>query len=868
MGVKSWEQSGAVSRRALLAAGAGLSALAIAPIGLARTGSSLPRLTSLFDEGWLFWPGEAEGGEQVAFDDRGWNAVHLPHDWSIEDRPGAPLTSGDWTPPAATWTLKRAPRTPDNFLTGYDEPLVEGAPLRVGPFDLAASAPRAMMRGATVGGIGWYRKSFVAPDLKPGDRVEIQFDGAYSESEVWLNGVRLGASVYGFGAFTLDMTAHIRPGERNLLAVRVVNVGDTARWYTGSGINRHVWLRVTGPVRVAPWGVAVSTPEVNAASARVQIDVELENHLAAPARAEVVVALRDASGRRVGSGRAEALLPASGKGAARASLSLARPDLWSPDAPHLYTAELSVAAGGAATDQASTRFGIRTIEVSAARGLRINGTAYKLKGACLHSDNGLIGTAAFDGAERRKAELLKTFGYNAVRLGHQMFPKAFLDACDELGLMVIDEVFDMWEEPKVAGDYSKHFKAHWRDNMAGMIRQDRNHPSVIFWSIGNEIPEREKPRGAEIAAELRALILSMDRSRPLTAGINGPTGAKGEITRRSIDVVGYNYQLKHHASDHADYPDMVMMSTEQWAADIHDGWRLTEANPWMLGEFVWTGIDYIGEVGVGGTDLKPASDTLDWKTFAIFLWDYPAFTSGCGEIDILGLRKPQGLYRDVLWGNSDLELLVHRPLPDGMAERRGPWSWYDELESWTWPGYEGKAITVRAYSSGDEVRLLLNGEEVARRSVAAPAEQLTATFELPYAPGELVAAAFRGGREIARKRLETAGAPARLRLRAERSDLAASPNDLGYIFAEILDADGRLVPDAQVPLVFSLEGPAIIKATGSANPRGIKSFMDPRTLTFHGTALAIVQPGGKPGRATLHVTSPGLESSALALRLG
>ena len=865
MDVTSTQPGATLSRRSLLAAGAGIAALSVAPIGFSRTTSAQPRLTVLFDDGWLFWRGEAEGGEHPAFDDRAWEAVHLPHDWSIEDRPGAAKTSGDWTPPTATWTVKRTPRTAANLLTGYEQPLVEGAPTKVGPFDLAASSPHAMMRGGTVGGVGWYRKSFTAPDLRAGERAEVQFDGAYSESEVWLNGIRIGAHVYGFGAFSLDLTPHLQPGERNLLAVRVVNVGDTARWYTGSGINRHVWLSVTGPVRVAPWGVAVSTPQVSAASAEVKVEVELENHLPAPALAEIMVALRDAKGRRVGSGRGRSFLPAGGRGKAHARLHLSRPGLWSPETPDLYTADVSVTAGGNTTDHASVRFGVRTIEVSAAKGLRINGKSYKLKGACVHADHGIIGTAAFDRAERRKAGLLKSYGYNAVRLGHHMFPKAFLDACDELGLMVIDEVFDTWEEPKVPGDYSRHFKANWRDNMADMIRQDRNHPSVIFWSIGNEIPEREKPRGAELAAELRNLVLSMDRSRPLTAGINGPTGEKGEITRRSIDVVGYNYQLKDHASDHAAYPDMVIMSTEQYATDIHDGWRLTEANSWMLGEFVWTGIDYIGEVGVGGTDLKPATDKLDWKAFAIFLWDYPAFTSGCGEIDILGLRKPQGRYRDVLWGNSDLELMVQRPTPDGTVERRGPWSWHDELESWTWPGHEGQRLTVRAYCGGDEVRLLLGGKEIARRPIAAPADQLTASFEVPYTPGELVAVAYRGGREIARKRLVTTGAPAQLRLRAERSRLAASPNDLGYVFAEVLDAEGRLVPDAQVPLTFLIEGAGRIKATGSANPRGIKSFTDPRTLSFHGTALAIVQPGHARGRATLRVTSPGLDGAAIAL---
>ncbi|HEV2597840.1 glycoside hydrolase family 2 TIM barrel-domain containing protein [Sphingopyxis sp.] len=864
----SEHQTHGFSRRGVLSAGVAAAAWALGPTGAVRAASpGFPRLTTSFDAGWLFWRGDVDGGERPEFDDRGWSSVHLPHDWGIENIPGAPGTTGDWVPPTATWTLKRAPRTAENMISGYEKPLVEGAPSRVGPFDLAAASPMAMARGALPGGTGWYRKAFVAPALRVGQRVEIQFDGAYSESEIWLNGVKLGGNVYGFGAFSFDITPHLKPGQRNLLAVRVVNVGDTARWYTGSGINRHIWLNITGPVRIVPWGVAVSTPRVDEGSAEVQVDVELENHLATPTLAQVAVELR-ARGRSVGRGEAQVSLSAGAKGTAQATISLPRPLLWSMEAPNLYTAEVTVSAAGAATDQVSTRFGIRTIAVSKEAGLRINGRQVKLKGACVHSDHGIIGTAAFDGAERRKAGLLKKFGYNAVRLSHHMFPKAFLDACDELGLLVIDEVFDMWEEAKTPGDYSKHFKANWRADMTRLIRQDRNHPSVIFWSLGNEIPEREKPRGAEIAAQLRELVLSLDRSRPITAGINGSTGKKGEITRASLDVVGFNYELPDHIKDHEAYPDMIMMATEQWAADIHDGWRLTQANSWMLGEFVWTGIDYLGEVGVGGTDLRPAGEKLDWRSFAIFLWDYPAFVSGCGEIDILGLRKPQGLYRDVLWGNSALELLVQRPLPEGMVERRGPWSWHDELESWSWPGHDGMPMIVRAYSSGDEVRLMLDGKEVGRKPLAVPADRLTASFELPYRPGELVAVAYRGGREIARKALVTTGEPAQLRLRAERVRLAASPNDLGFVFAEVLDAKGRLVPDAQVPLTFLLEGEGLIKATGSANPRGIKSFTDPRTLTFHGTALAIVQPGYEPGKATVRVTSPGLGSGSLALKIG
>ena len=854
-----------VSRRAVLFAGVSWTAFAALPASVVHAARSALSRTVLFADGWRFWRGDLAGAERLDFDDGSWKPVYLPHDWSIEDLPGAPKTTDPWKPPLANWETRSSKRK-NQFQPTYPDASPDGPPLRVGPFDPVASSG-GWGAGWTVGGIGWYRKVFAAPDLSGGQRAEICFDGAFSEAEVWLNGVKLGTNVYGYGAFAFDMTPHLRPGRSNLLAVRVANEGETSRWYSGSGINRPVWLTITGPVRIAPWGVAVSTPTISNAASEVLIDVQVLNHLAETVSVELMVLLRDPTGRKAGRGRTKLSLPRMGSGVGQIAIRLASPRLWGPDKPDLYTAEVSVITGGRVTDSGLTKFGVRTVAVSAETGLTINDQPVKLKGACIHADHGILGAVAIDRAERRKAELLKRNGYNAVRLGHHMFPQAFLDACDELGLLVIDEVFDVWEKPKGRkNDYSKHFAQHWRDDLERMIRQDRNHPSIIFWSIGNEIEERVTPRGAAIAADLRETILKLDRSRPLTAGINGPTGASGEPARRSLDVVGYNYQLRFYDKEHAAYPDMVIMSTEQYARDIHDGWRKAEANSWLLGEFVWTGIDYLGEVGAGSSELKPLPPPADFGS--IFLWDYPAYTSGCGEIDILGRRKPQGLYRDVLWGRSSLELLVQRPTPPGTYERESSWGWPDELASWTWPQPSGASMTVRAYTHGDEVQLLLNGREVGRKAVAIPTGKLTATFEVPYVPGELTAVAYRGGSEIGRKHLETVGAPTHVRLGAERSTIAASPNDLAYIFAEVCDADGRKVPDAQVPLTFSLEGVGTLKATGSANPRGLKSFTDPRTLTFHGEALAIVQPGYKRGRAVLRVASPGLKGDSVQLRIG
>jgi beta-galactosidase len=833
--------------------------------------SSNPRAVIAFDNDWCFLRSDQPDAERPELDDSAWRRIDLPHDWSIEDLPGAPKTTAPWTPPVATWTVARVPAQPSTVpirTASWPNPSADGPPLRVGPFDPNASAS-TWGTAWTVGGVGWYRKSFTAPILSAQDRVEIRFDGAFGETEVWLNGTKLGSNVYGYGAFSFDITEHLRSGWPNVVAVRVVNERETARWYSGSGLNRHVWLTVTGPVRIAPWGVAVTTPKIDSQGADVQIEVDLKSHLAEEIIVDVYARLRDATGQAVGEGHSRVLVHASAAGQGRVAVRIAEPKLWGPDHPHLYSADVSLVVQGRVIDSSSVRFGVRSVTVSATGGLTINGKPVKLKGACVHADHGILGAVAIDRAEVRKVELLKQYGYNAIRVGHHMFPPAFLDACDELGMLVVDEVFDVWELPKFRNnDYSKHFKQHWRNDLERMIRQDRNHPSIIFWSIGNEIPERIAPRGVEIAAELREAVLALDSSRLITAGVNGPPGSEGEPARRHLDVVGYNYMQKYLDGDHDAYPNVVYMLTEQWAKDIHDGWRKAQACPWFIGEFVWAGMEYLGEVGAGSSMLLPVGTPPPASPlpFTMFLWDYPAYLSGCGEIDILGRRKPQGLYRDVLWERSAIELLVQRPTPSGTYEWLSDWGWHDELESWTWNS-QGQVLIVRAYTHGDEVRLILNGREIGRKPVTR-ADKLTAAFELPYEPGELAAIALRGGQEIGRKKLVTVGAPATVRLRAERTNIAATPNDLAYVFAEILDAQGRIVPDAAVPLTFSLEGPGRLRATGSANPRGLKSFSDPNCTTFHGEALAIVQATSRSGRAVLRVSSPGLSSDSLDLEIG
>jgi beta-galactosidase len=868
----------ALSRRRFLESSA-IAGLALMSGEAAATPAAMstgaPRRELPFDDDWRFIRADIPGAERPAYDHAGWERVTLPHDWSIEDLPLAPKTTAPWIAPAATWTespLERA--TPYAIAIPPASP--DGPPLRVGPFDALASAG-ASATGWTVGGAGWYRKTFRQPAMRPGERAEIRFDGAYRDTEVWLNGVSLGANVYGYGAFTFDLTPFLRPGGDNVLAVRVRNEGETSRWYSGSGLYRHVWLTITGPVKIAPFGVWVQTPRIQADAATVKVAVEITNTLTTRKSVEVKVVVRDPSGKLVTEGGGSQDLAAHAGGQVTVVLNLPEPRLWGPDDPVLYQAEVILLSGGRPTDRTVTRFGVRTIAASPEQGLTINGVPVKLRGACLHADNGILGANAIDRAEIRKVALLKSYGYNALRMGHQMFSPAFMNACDEAGMLVVDEVFDTWEQPKVKNDYSRYFADHWKDDLARMVRQHRNHPSVIFWSIGNEIPEAALPRGVEIAARLRSAVLDLDPSRLITGAIPVPLlfGADGEIARRGLDVAGYNYGQETYEEDHKNYPRVVMMGTEQWTRDIHDGWRKVEAHPYVIGEFVWSGMDYIGEAGSGSSELrkigaelpKTASIELARTTYVSSLWDYPAYLSGCGEIDINGKRKPQGLYRDVLWGRSPLELLVQRPLPAGTYERLSDWGWHDELESWTWPELESGVATVRAYTTGDRVKLVLNGREVADKRLTAQ-DRLKAEFEIPYQRGALMAVAYRNGVEIGRKTLETVGPAAKLRLRAERPRIDASVDDLGYVVVEVCDAQGRKAPDAMVAVTFSVTGAARLRATGSANPRGLKSFRSPDCTTFQGEALAIVQPGVRSGECLVRATAPGLAQAELIVAVG
>jgi beta-galactosidase len=804
----------------------------------ALAGSGQPQA---FNDEWWFHRGDAPGAESPDFSGAGWRLLDVPHDWSIEDLFLAPSENTD-----AIWT------------SGTN-------PVRTGPFDLYASEGQGAT-GWTVGGVGWYRKKFAKPEVPPGGKAELRFEGVYMNCDVWINGAHLGNHPYGYTEFAFDVTPHLVDGE-NKVAVRVNNTGRNSRWYSGSGIFRKVWLTASDEMRIPAHGVYVTTPEVSADTALVNIEVTVESGAAAARHAVVRARLVDATGVAVVEAQ-EPVLVAPGAGVTETcALRLKSPRPWSPNDPYLYRAEVVIEADGKVMDATELQIGVRKIEIDATQGLRINGEIFKLHGGCVHHDNGPLGSVCIPRAEERRVETLKASGYNAIRTSHNPPSRDFLSACDRLGMLVIDEAFDCWESGnKNPDDYHLYFKDWWQRDLESMVLRDRNHPCVVLWSIGNEINERAQPHGLEIGKALAGAVHKLDPTRKVTAAICGPwdyskqTWQDMQPAFTYLDVGGYNYEVQEYENDHAKYPERIMVGTESFPIQAFENWQHIENDSWVIGDFVWTAIDYLGESGIGHSSIRngEAPDT--------FAEPYPWFNSYCGDIDLIGNKKPQSYFRDVVWRRSKIEMAVQRPVPKGWTEQISRWGWSDELRSWTWPGIEGTPLTVRVYTRGDKVRLLLNGNEIASKQLSEK-DALKAEFTVPYAAGELKAIAYQNEQEIGSAAFTTAGKPQKLVLTPDRPKLKVGRDDLSYIMAGVVDAQGNPVPDAMVPVSFSLSGAGEIAAVGNANPKDVASFRHPRRHTFHGVCVLVVRPNGKPGTVEVHAQSPGLGDASVTLEV-
>jgi beta-galactosidase len=533
----------------------------------------------------------------------------------------------------------------------------------------------------------------------------------------------------------------------------------------------------------------------------------------------------------------------------------------------LYRAVIRVRVDGRVTDELETPLGLRTVSVSASRGLELNGHPLLLYGGNVHHDNGPLGAAAFDRAEERRVQLLKAAGFNAIRTAHNPPSPAFLDACDRLGLLVMDEAFDGWARPKLPHDHSEFFRDWWRRDLEAMVRRDRNHPSVVMWSLGNEVYERGTPEGARRGARMAKLVRELDPTRPVTAGING-MGASGVWTQldplfATLDVTGYNYERVRYVEDHDRLPSRVMVGTESFPADAFASWAAVHSHPWVIGDFVWSALDYLGEAGIGRVFPPGEPAVPHWEGL-----HYPWHGAACGDIDITGWRRPVSHHRNIVWHRGEtLSVAVREPSPTGEAWTLSRWAVPPAWPSWTWPGQEGRPLRVDVSSRHDAVRLSLNGVLVGETPTDA-AHELTASFEVPYEPGRLRVVGVSQGRETEEVELVTAGDAVRIRLSPDRLRIRADGQDLSFVTVEIVDEQGRLRPDASVAVRYALEGPATIAGIGSGNLITSESYQANPRRVFHGRALVVLRSIHEPGTVRLTASAAGLEGSSVTISAG
>ena len=555
--------------------------------------------------------------------------------------------------------------------------------------------------------------------------------------------------------------------------------------------------------------------------------------------------------------------------------------------------QVSVLIDGVVVDNEATLFGIRSVKIDAQNGLTINGKPVEMIGGCYHHDNGPLGAASIDRAEERKIEILKGSGFNAIRTSHNPPSPALLDACDRLGMLVIDEIFDMWETPKKEQDYHLYFSEWWQRDVESWVKRDRNHPSVLIWSIGNEIREAFDTSGLRIARNLTGEIRRFDQTRFVTEAFNDFAWMFGQKSRWDeipehmglLDLIGYNYAYKRYEEDHIKYPDRIMVGTETNPPLALENYEMVKKHPYVIGYFVWTATDNIGEAGVGAPLLNDIAGTAgrsqqgppstntpglppDIPEMGFFRSDsWPLFNNYQGDIDLIGNRKVPSYYQHVVWGKSNVEMFVHRPIPEGKKEVISPWGFPNELKSWNWTGQEGKKFQVHVYTRSQQVKLELNGQIVGEQNVDQE-KSITAAFEVPYEPGILIARCYDDGKESASQTLETTGIPSAIRLVADRTRIRADRNDLSYVRAEIVDSKGNIVPDADdIMVYFEVTGNGKVAGVGNGNPRDMSSFQQPGKKAYQGICMAIIRPEATPGKINIRASAEGLKSVSIEVKV-
>jgi beta-galactosidase len=769
------------------------------------------------DLGWRFSLDGNPMAMQPGFDDSNWRQVNVPHDWSIEGPFGASYGSGN---------------------------------------------------GFAPGGIAWYRRHFQMNPADQGKQVTLELDGVYDNAEVWLNGFRVGGRPYGFESFTCDLTHVLKfAPEENVLAVRVDHSRFAdSRWYTGSGIYRHVRLCMTQALHLAHWGTFVTTPSVSDGSATVRVATAVENDSERSQAFRLESDLLGPDGRVVGTGATPATLEAGQEQSLVQEITIAQPQRWSPDSPALYTLRSRLSAGTGVIDDASTSFGVRTLEYDSNRGFLLNGVSTKFKGVCLHQDGGCVGVAIPVQIWERRLRELKALGVNAIRTSHNPPAPEFLDLCDRLGFLVMEEAFDEFTPAKnkwVVGwnqgvpsrfGYSEFF-ADWsvRD-VQDMVRRDRNCPSIVMWSIGNEIdypndpftdPVLGKayrpgnPPGTDLVKWGRLLVAAvkqLDSTRPVTAALASVAMSNAVGFAQILDIVGYNYQEDHYAQDHQQFPGRVIYGSEN--SHTRAAWLAVRDNPMISGQFLWTGVDYLGEARA-----------------------WPARANPDGLLDLCGFVKPLGRFRESLWSNRPMVYLCAARSGKN-SDAAGDTNQPAGEESWNWP--DKTLLTVSCYTNCPEVTLTLNDRPLGARRLGDAVDGFL-SWEVPYAPGVLKAVGRTNSQADCEFELKTAGSASRIELRPDVTRLAADGKAICQVEFDVVDAQGVRVPDAGQELTFDLSGPAQILGLGNGDITNSEPVKGPVHRAFQGRGLAIVQSSTSPGAITLKVSAPGLAPAVVTL---
>ncbi len=763
---------------------------------------------------------------------------------------------------------------------------------------VSKDAPAKYDSGYFLGDVCNYTKYVYIPAEWEGESVGIKFDGVMMHSTLEINGSKVGEHHYGYSPFYIDITDYVTYGKENRFTINVnTGVQPSSRWYTGSGLFRSVSLCHGPKTHIANDGIYVYTKEVadNVAFLDALIDVandSLENLIV-----EVKVSLTfDGDDREAALVKRNIQVGPRTVETARLAINLNNPKLWDIDSPNLYKVKATVTTKGEyrthlirkevnITDEASTLFGVRTITADALRGLRINGKTVKLKGGCVHHDNGLLGSVSLYESEARKVRKLKEIGFNAIRTAHNPPSLALIEACDREGLYVFDEAFDAWGMAKRPGDYSMFFKSCWEEDITAFVKRDRVHPSVIMWSTGNEIPERGGlNNGYSLATKLANKIKELDASRPVSNGICSMWSglddemAKGQNQSQNasneecydlwengtepftngLDIVGYNYMEDLYERNHEMFPERVMLGSENFPKEIGFRWPVVEKLPYVIGDFTWTAWDYIGEAGIGKSRYIDPDDTNvskdPWSLMPPTSSPYPWRLANDADVDINGNIRPQGAYRSVVWGSKRTHLFSVHPKNFGKYEVIGMWGFTDVHKNWNYSDYAGKPIEVCVFSNADEVEIILNGKSIERKKVSFERPLPNSVrFSLDFEPGIIEAVSYKAGVEVSRDKLMTTKSPKKIVLKPEKNKLLANGHDVAYVAIEILDEDGLLVSDAGCSLEASFSGTGVLAGFGSSNPVTDEIYSENTTCTFNGKAMAVIRSGYDTGTAVLTV---------------